>query len=334
MKKLSFLPVIMLGGLLLIGYQSCKHEPEDNQGPGPGPDSCDTTGVSYPGTVYPIFQANCISCHSGASPGAGIDLTDYAQVEVIAQNGQLLGAIKHLQGYSPMPKGLAQLDSCKILQIEIWVRDTTFSEPNPNPDPCDPDTVYFSMDVLPILLSSCAISGCHDAVTAEDGVRLDSYAAVMASDVIVPYNPNESELFEKITETEPEDIMPPPPANPLAAAQVALIQKWISQGALDLYCQADCDTVNVTFSGTIWPQIIQKHCFGCHNGPNASGGIHLENHSQIAAAAAIPAGQPGSLWGVITHASGNSPMPKNQAQLSECKIAQVKKWIDDGTPDN
>jgi mono/diheme cytochrome c family protein len=325
-----------LASALLLFYNSCKHEPEDYiPDPDPDPDttSCDTSNITYPGTVYPILNQYCISCHSGAAPSGGLDFTDYARVAYVAENGALLGAIKHLQGYSPMPQNSNMLDSCKIRQIEIWIRDTTFSPPPDTTHPCDPDTIYFEMDVLPILLSSCALSGCHDA-TAQEGVRLDSYAAVMASDVIKPFDPNDSDLYEEITEDDPDKIMPPPPNSPLDPAQIEIIRKWIAQGAQDLYCDEMCDTLNVTFSGTIWPEIIQSYCFGCHNGANASGGIHLENHSQVAAAATIPAGQPGSLWGAVNHASGNFAMPKNQAKLSDCRITQLEKWIADGTPDN
>ncbi len=336
MKRTFFL-LTSLAIFLFMGYNSCQHEPEDIVNPDPDPDTtlCDTTNVTYTGKVYPILDQYCISCHSGASPQGGLDFTNYDQLAFVAESGTLLGAIKHLQGYSAMPKDLPQLDSCKIRIIEIWVRDTTF-EPGPDPDPehpCDPDTIYFEMDVLPILNTSCAKSGCHDA-TAEEGIRLDSYAAVMASDVIKPFDPEDSDLWEEINETDPDKIMPPPPNTPLNAAQKEIIRKWIAQGAQNLFCDEMCDTANVTFSGIIWPQIIQKNCYGCHNGSAASGGIHLENHSQIAAAASIPAGQPGSLWGAVTHASGNSPMPKNQQMLSDCKIEQIRKWIEAGTPNN
>ena len=33
----------------------------------------------------------------------------------------------------------------------------------PTGTPCDPDVVYFSKDILPLLRSNCAKSGCHDA---------------------------------------------------------------------------------------------------------------------------------------------------------------------------
>jgi mono/diheme cytochrome c family protein len=332
-KRILFLLLPLLSLWIALNFIACKHEPEEIVNPDPEPEPCDTTDVTYNGTVYNIFQESCISCHSGAVPQGGIDLTDYSQVAFLAQNGALLGAIRHEQGYSPMPQGGNKLSDCKIRQVEIWIRDTTFVNPPDTTHPCDPDTIYFEMDVLPILLSSCGKTGCHDA-TAQGGVRLDSYAAVMASDVVTPFDPEESDMWEEINESDPDKIMPPPPNEPLNAIQKETIRKWIAQGALDLTCDADCDTSGVTFSGTIWPSIIQKHCLGCHSGATASGGIHLENYNDVKAAAMVPPGQYGSLLGVISHASGNSPMPKNQPKLDDCKIAQIQKWIEDGMPDN
>src|SRR5687767_10619889 len=46
-------------------------------------------------------------------------------------------------------------------------------------NPCHPDTIYFFKDVLPILVSNCAKSGCHDAVTHEEDLILTSYDQVM-----------------------------------------------------------------------------------------------------------------------------------------------------------
>jgi hypothetical protein len=95
----------------------------------------------------------------------------------------------------------------------------------------------------------------------------------------------------------------------------------------------DCDTTNVTYSGTIFP-VINDNCTSCHSGSAPQGNIKLEDYATISAAAAIPAGQSGSLYGAISHDPGNSPMPKNGTQLSDCKIKQVKVWIDAGRPDN
>lgn len=290
-------------------------------------EECDTTDVTYPGSVVPIFEKYCLGCHSGATPSGNLDLTDYDQVAFIAENGILVGAIRHLPGYSAMPQGGEQLDECLIRTIEIWIEDTTFSQPEP-PHPCDPDTVYFEKDLLPILQSACAQPGCHDA-TASDGIRLDSYAAVIASDIIRPDDPVDSEMYEVITETDPDKRMPPPPQDPLSDDRKQLILKWISQGGQNLFCDEDCDTTNVTFSGVIWPEIIETYCFGCHKNPNPLGGLKLENYSDVATIAAN-----GKLLGVVTHSAGFPPMPKNAPKLDDCKITQITKWIDDGYPDN
>jgi hypothetical protein len=95
----------------------------------------------------------------------------------------------------------------------------------------------------------------------------------------------------------------------------------------------DCDTVNVTYSGTVLP-IISDNCKTCHSGGAPQGNVLLEDYASISAAGKITAGQYGSLYGVISHHPDNSPMPKNGTQLSDCKIKQIKAWIDAGTPNN
>jgi hypothetical protein len=74
--------------------------------------------------VWPIIEGNCFTCHSGNSPSGNISLTNYDQIVAVANTGQLLGAIKQQQGYSPMPKG-GKLNDCEILTIEAWVNEGT-----------------------------------------------------------------------------------------------------------------------------------------------------------------------------------------------------------------
>jgi len=96
---------------------------------------------------------------------------------------------------------------------------------------------------------------------------------------------------------------------------------------------AECTTENMSFAGDVWP-VINASCTGCHSGSSPSGNVSLENYSDVATAAAIGAGNYGSLYGTISHASGNSPMPKGGSKLSDCTVSQVKAWIDQGAPDN
>lgn len=89
-----------------------------------------------------------------------------------------------------------------------------------------------------------------------------------------------------------------------------------------------CNTDNVTFSGTVNP-LITTNCLPCHSASRRSGGISLEGYESVKASA-----QSGDLLGVITHATGYSPMPRGATKLANCDIESIKKWIDDGTPQN
>jgi mono/diheme cytochrome c family protein len=89
-----------------------------------------------------------------------------------------------------------------------------------------------------------------------------------------------------------------------------------------------CDTSSVTYGQDV-SKIITDNCLSCHSAAINSGNIILEGHSSLKAQA-----DNGKLMGVITHAPGHSPMPKNGNKLSDCTIAIIKKWVDSGSPNN
>lgn len=193
---------------------------------------------------------------------------------------------------------------------------------------CDPNTIYFQQQVLPILASNCAMSGCHDVASHEEGVILTSYEYVMATGDISPGNPFSSDLYEAITETDPDKRMPPPPRNPLTTDQIALIRNWILQGAKNLSCENMCDSSVFTYNGAV-RNIITNKCQGCHSGTTASGGVDLSSYTSVKTYATN-----GRLWGSVNHSAGFSPMPKNAAKLSNCELTQIRKWIDAGALNN
>lgn len=201
-----------------------------------------------------------------------------------------------------------------------------------NPPPtvnCSPDTAYFQQQVLPIFISNCSVSGCHDNITRQDGVVLTSYNSIMSTGDIRPGNPGNSEVYEKITEHDNDDRMPPPPRNRLTQQQIDLIRTWIVQGAKNNSCiSSSCDTANVTYSGAI-RNIISNKCQGCHSGANPSGGFDYSTYNGVKARV-----DDGKLWGAVNHVQGFSPMPKNGSKLSDCELGQIKKWIDAGAPNN
>jgi hypothetical protein len=200
-------------------------------------------------------------------------------------------------------------------------------DPGPDPDPidttenpidttnpgtpCNPNLVYFEMQIMPLLKSNCAKSGCHDAITHQEGIILDSYENVMNSDVIEPFDLDDSDLFEVITEHDPDKQMPPPPNQRLNAEQINLIASWILQGAKDLECDLNagsCETTNVSYAGFVAP-LLATNCVGCHSGGAPSGGITLNTHSGVQTVALN-----GRLYGAVSHAPGFQPMPRGSAE--------------------
>lgn len=215
--------------------------------------------------------------------------------------------------------------------IPIDTTDTMIVDTIPSGIPCDPDSVYFETEVLPILISNCAKSGCHDVASHQEGIILNNYNNVMQTADITPFNINGGDLYEVITETDPDKRMPQPPNAPLTQAQINLIAKWIQQGAQDLHCDPNygaCDTLNVTFSQTLKP-ILNFYCVGCHSGTGASGGVHLDTYAGVKTVA-----ESGKLYGVISWAPGFQKMPQGGNKLDACTIAKFKVWIDDGAPNN
>lgn len=102
---------------------------------------------------------------------------------------------------------------------------------------CGAEPVRFNEQIRPLLSDRCF--ACHgpDFKRREADLRLDVRAnAVGEADgplAISPGNPAASPLWDRITSTDPDLQMPPPSAKKLkfTAAELALIKRWIEEGA-------------------------------------------------------------------------------------------------------
>jgi Planctomycete cytochrome C/Cytochrome C oxidase, cbb3-type, subunit III len=185
-------------------------------------------------------------------------------------------------------------------------------------------TICFESSVLPIFISSCARSGCHDAITREEGYVLDNYDNIVRKG-IKPGNANDSKLYEVLFESG-DDRMPPD--APLSQAQKDSIAAWINQGAKNtVNCNCSCDPSKFTYAAIVQP-IITNQCVGCHKPGSLGGNIDLSTYSLVKVQV-----DNGKLLGSITHAVGYAPMPQG-TKLSDCQITQIKTWIDSGAPNN
>jgi len=102
------------------------------------------------------------------------------------------------------------------------------------------EPVSFNRDVRPILAEACF--ACHgpDPAARQAELRFDREEAFFTargdeSDAVapvVPGNPAASPLYQRITSTDPDTVMPPPDAHKqLKPAEKEIIRRWIAGGA-------------------------------------------------------------------------------------------------------
>ena len=182
------------------------------------------------------------------------------------------------------------------------------------------DSICFERDVLPIFVSKCAMTGCHDANTKAEGLDLSNYTAILKRGVKAG-DPDNSKVWESINEGEM-----PPQGYSLTSYQKSMIRTWIAYGAKNgINCTVKCDSNTFTYSGAIAP-IMNTGCTGCHSGTNPSAGVDLSSHAGVKTVATN-----GRLMGSVQQLSDLASMPPyGSPKLTSCQIAQIRKWIQNG----
>ena len=92
------------------------------------------------------------------------------------------------------------------------------------------ETIDFDREIKPLLSDRCF--KCHgpDSASNESGLRLDNAESLKS--VIQPGSPENSDLFQRITEADQDFLMPPADSNlSLSKAELNTIRTWINQGA-------------------------------------------------------------------------------------------------------
>lgn len=106
--------------LSLVFISSCYYDNEEDLYPA---SACVTENMSYQNNIVPILSHNCYVCHSAAANTANITLEGHASLMKYVNSGQLVGAINHASGFTPMPQNASRLLACDIAKIEQWVAD-------------------------------------------------------------------------------------------------------------------------------------------------------------------------------------------------------------------
>ncbi len=325
-RGINIIQAATMLAVISISVVSCRHESLLDQ---------NLPEICFEREVLTIFRTSCsiTGCHDGTGESNYvfdnfIDIS-HSVVPGKPEQSRAYKAVITSFGEGRMPPDQPlSLENRTV--IRLWIlqgaNPTSCQDPSEQPSGYVNPRACFQRDILPVLVSSCAMTGCHDAATHEEGYTFASYSTTMMA--VTAGSTGNSKLYEVITAPDNEDNrMPPPPLPRLPAAVIDSIAAWIRYGAPDEFCGEVCDTLNpVTFSGTLWP-VIQTSCVGCHGATNPGGSVRLTGYSDVAAVASS---------GVLMNALKGNGVPKMPpaGSLTACRIRQFALWIKNGYPNN
>ncbi len=82
---------------------------------------CDSTNVTFSGSILPLMDTYCRGCHAGSNPDGGFVLTDYNSVKTAVEGGRVMGAVRWQDGFLPMPDKSDKLSDCNIAILQKWI---------------------------------------------------------------------------------------------------------------------------------------------------------------------------------------------------------------------
>jgi mono/diheme cytochrome c family protein len=223
-----------------------------------------TTMVSFTKEVAPLLTSKCGRCHVSASRG-NFSAASYAALMkgppegVVVFAGDVIGSrlIETIET-GDMPRGGARVSAAELKTLKDWIaQGAKFDGTDPGQPISETTTptsaaaakviapkitkatgkesVSFSFDVAPLLVDHCG--GCHiDARQIRGGLRMDTFAQMMRGGdngaMITPGRGEASLLVKKLRGTAPDgQRMPGGGRPPLPEDSIALISKWIDEGA-------------------------------------------------------------------------------------------------------
>ncbi len=114
---------------------------------------------------------------------------------------------------------------------KVVVKKPAATEPDPNEKP-----THFTKVILPVLRKNCAV--CHNAERMSGDLNVTTFASLIAAgdgvneNVIVPNDPVESLLIKRIKlPLDDKQHMPPKRRPQMTPEEIALLTKWVADGA-------------------------------------------------------------------------------------------------------
>jgi hypothetical protein len=142
------------------------------------------------------------------------------------------------------------------------------------------DPVSFKREGLPLLEKHC--NECHHPAEAVGGLDLTQRSRMLRGGddlgpAIIPGKPNLSPLVQVLHKGG--EYFMPKDGDPLGKGEIALLKKWIAEGARDDTPSFDDDEI-AFFEREVRP-ILFDECLKCHAGKDAESGLQLTSRHGI-----------------------------------------------------
>jgi mono/diheme cytochrome c family protein len=208
------------------------------------------------------------------------------------------------------------------------------------------DSLTYTEDILPLFATTCL--DCHGSDESRRMMNLRLDTQDFLSSHIVPGDPSESLIFQRITHGDAVRKMPPVSSGrTLTDEQIQSVRSWIVSGAewgtdLNAAEQAELLLVaerKVNFTREVRP-ILSRNCFQCH-GPddqNRQMGLRLDTpegfggeRGAFGGPVVIPGNaQDSPMFQRVSAAAENFRMPRDRDALTSDEIETIRLWINQG----
>ena len=224
-----------------------------------------TKALSFSRDIAPWMVDQCGQCHIKAERG-GFSLATYNALIKGSKGGVVLfpgdpasSRIVETIETGDMPRNGAKVTPENFAKFKQWIKEgAKFDGPSPTdpiaslvnskspamptPDPkkelvvipaaTGKETVSFSRDIAPLLISNC--NGCHyNGTRNSGGLQFNAFAGLIKGGdsgvALKPTKPEESLLIKKLRGTEGARM--PMGRSPLSDEQIQLVATWIQEGA-------------------------------------------------------------------------------------------------------
>jgi hypothetical protein len=233
---------------LLVAFLAIAHDhaqPETNRQPAPTIAGVHNQAQHNAARVREILTRNCYDCH-GRFPAKirkNLNILDHAQLLNTERKIVVPGDPEHSRliqriadGSMPPEEEEARLP--RLTEVELTIlRDWVLGGAPPLPaldpaQPIPPVVPYSALAAQAMGIFHEYCYKCHKFDVAKGGIKILNYRLLVnVRRVVVPGNPDESELYKLIVSADAEVKMPPVGERRLPPEAVATIRQWIQEGA-------------------------------------------------------------------------------------------------------